>query len=84
MPVILQDRRPGRATTHGPTHVSTGHVVEGGASIVCTMTRGGRRWTGHINPKAYRLMRALQQQQLEADHDAEPAQAQQQQQQEQQ
>ena len=53
--------RPWRAPTHGSTHVSTGHVAEGGTSIACTMTRGSWRWERHIAPKTHRLMRALQQ-----------------------
>ena len=61
MPVILQEERPWRAPTHGSTHVSTGHVAEGGTSIACTMTRGSWRWERHIAPKTHRLMRALQQ-----------------------
>ena len=66
MPVILQEERPWRAPTHGSTHVSTGHVAEGGTSIACTMTRGSWRWERHIAPKTHRLMRALQQRQGEA------------------
>ena len=58
--------RPWRAPTHGSTHVSTGHVAEGGTSIACTMTRGSWRWERHIVPKTHRLMRALQQRQGEA------------------
>ena len=58
--------RPWRAPTHGSTHVSTGHVAEGGTSIACTMTRGSLRWERHIAPKTHRLMRALQQRQGEA------------------
>ena len=43
--------RPWRAPTHGSTHVSTGHVAEGGTSIACTMTRGSWRWERHIAPR---------------------------------